>query len=412
MRLSTAYSYESSVYELQRRQEEMSTAQQQMTSGKRVERPGDDPTAAAQIERALVEESRGRQLQRSVDASRNVMTLTEAALGDAVDLSQRAREALVAAGNGSYNATERQALATTLKEIRNQLLGVANQKDGAGNLLFGRQGNTSGPYVDNGSGVTTTASGGALAGSGSENLPLSIDGPAVWLQVPSGNGVFETGAGAGNTGTGWVTAGQVTDPSAWSALSSHGYTVSFANDPTSGKLTYSVTDDATGSALADASGNTAILYQPGKSITLVPGIEFSVSGTPAAGNDSFHIGDSDTSLNVFKALDKAVAALSSPTANAGQVMQAVNAGMSDLDQVLSTFQASRSQVGETLNRLDGIESRTSGRILSAQTTRSDVEDVDMVQAISEFTNRQTSYQAALQSYSIVQKMSLFNYISG
>lgn len=412
MRLSTAYSYESSVYELQRRQEEMSKAQQQMTSGKRVERPGDDPTAAAQIERALVEESRGKQLQRSVDASRNVMTLTESALGDAVDLSQRARESLVAAGNGGYGASERQALAATLKEIRGQLLAVANQKDGAGNLLFGRQGDTSAPYVDNGSGVTTTATGGGLAGSGSENLPLSIDGPAVWLQVPSGNGVFETGAASGNTGTGWVTAGQVTDPSAWSALSSHGYTVSFASDPTSGKLTYSVTDDATGSAMADASGNTSFNYQAGKSITVVPGIEFAISGTPAPGNDTFHVGDATSNLNVFKALDRAVAALSDPNANAGQVMQAVNTGIADLDQVMSKFTASRAQVGETLNRLDGVESRNSGRILAAQTSRSNAEDADMVQTISEFTNRQTSYQAALQSYATVQKMSLFNYISG
>ncbi len=50
--------------------------------------------------------------------------------------------------------------------------------------------------------------------------------------------------------------------------------------------------------------------------------------------------------------------------------------------------------------------------LAAQTERSTAEDLDMVQAISEFQNRQTGYDAALKAYSLVQRMSLFNYIGG
>jgi flagellar hook-associated protein 3 FlgL len=36
----------------------------------------------------------------------------------------------------------------------------------------------------------------------------------------------------------------------------------------------------------------------------------------------------------------------------------------------------------------------------------------MVQAISDFQTRQTGYDAALRAYSMVQRMSLFNYING
>jgi flagellar hook-associated protein 3 FlgL len=35
----------------------------------------------------------------------------------------------------------------------------------------------------------------------------------------------------------------------------------------------------------------------------------------------------------------------------------------------------------------------------------------MIKGISEFQNAQVGYQAALQSYAQVQKLSLFNYIS-
>ena len=110
------------------------------------------------------------------------------------------------------------------------------------------------------------------------------------------------------------------------------------------------------------------------------------------------------------ALDRSLAVLSDPNANSGEVMQAVNAGLRDMDQALSSFSSARAMVGETLNRIDGLADRTDARILSAKTTRSNAEDLDMVGAISDFSNKQTSYQAALQSYSLVQKLSLFNYI--
>jgi hypothetical protein len=48
--------------------------------------------------------------------------------------------------------------------------------------------------------------------------------------------------------------------------------------------------------------------------------------------------------------------------------------------------------------------------LDAQTERSEAEDLDLMAAISDFQNRQTGYDAALKTYSIVQQMSLFEYL--
>ena len=50
-------------------------------------------------------------------------------------------------------------------------------------------------------------------------------------------------------------------------------------------------------------------------------------------------------------------------------------------------------------------------LLAAQTERSNAEDLDMVQAVSDFQNKQSGYDAALKSYSLVQKLSLFQYLS-
>jgi flagellar hook-associated protein 3 FlgL len=67
--------------------------------------------------------------------------------------------------------------------------------------------------------------------------------------------------------------------------------------------------------------------------------------------------------------------------------------------------------GDALNRIDGVTSRLDTIKLQAGVERSNAEDLDMVHAISEFQNQQTGYDAALKSYSMVQRMSLFQYLN-
>src|SRR6185369_1472631 len=199
MRLSTANSYDATIATLQRRQQEMSDAQVQLTTGKRVNRASDDPTAAARAERARATQSRADAGKRAADASQNAMQLTESALGDASDLLQQARESLVAAGNGSYSDADRSTLATKLTELRRQLLSVANRTDGAGTYLFGGQGAATPPFVD-------TAAGVQIGVASDETLPITTDGQATWLQAPTGNGVVRTSALVQN-GSAWIDAG-------------------------------------------------------------------------------------------------------------------------------------------------------------------------------------------------------------
>ena len=78
---------------------------------------------------------------------------------------------------------------------------------------------------------------------------------------------------------------------------------------------------------------------------------------------------------------------------------------------MNQLQAARSQAGQWLNRADAIQSVQEGRTIQLEADRSRAEDLDMVKGISDFTRIQTGYQAALQSYAQVQKLSLFNFIS-
>jgi len=308
MRIASASAFETSIGNLQRRQQDLTDTQNRLTSGKRVEASSDDPVAAARAERALAAMVRGEANQRALDASRNVTQQAESALGDAGELMQQAREAVVNAGNGSYSDSDRLTLANALKGIRDQLLAVANRTDGAGNYIFGGQGTQAPPFVDASGGVAYQGTGGQTAVPSEESLPTSLDGAKIWLQAPN----------------------------------------------------------------------------------------------PQAGG---------AGLSVFGVLDRVIGELKTTGLSGTQIQQNAAAGLRDVDAVANNLLATRSAAGDTLNRLDTVEQRIAAGKLAAQTDRSNAEDLDMVQAVSDFQNKQSGYDAALKTYSMVQRLSLFQYLS-
>lgn len=397
-RISTAQAFDSSLQQLQKRQAELSEMQSQLTTGKRVNRASDDPTAAARAERALASVAHVEADQRGVEASKALMSQTESSLGDANDLLQRARELLVSAGNGSYGDEQRKSVATELQGIRAQLLAVANRSDGANGYLFAGQGASQPPFIDAPGAVQYRGTAGQSQTAGTEGLPITMDGGATWLSARTGNGVFETRVTTAN-GSASIDVGSVVNPS---ALTGSTYDLQFTN--TAGVVTYSVLKDGA------ATAQTNVAYQPGTAIQ-IDGMAVTVTGTPANG-DAFQLLPSTPTLSVFDTLDKAVADLSATGKRNSQITQDSTMNLRNLDQVMTRLQAARSDTGVTLNRIDGVTDRLDGLKLAGETEKSAAQDIDMVQAISDFQSKQSGYDAALKSYSMVQRLSLFQYLNG
>lgn len=398
-RISTIESLQGTLSNLQSLQAKTFEAQERLTTMMRVSKASDDPAAAARAERARAVMMRNESTQRSVDASTNAMTLAESALGEAMELIQQARELAVQAGNASYTDAERRNLATQLREIRLQLMGVANRTDGGDGYIFSGQGAPGAPFVDAPGGVRYTGSGGTMAVSGgSEPLPLTLDGGFTWLSASTGNGVFETSNV--NSSTAWIDEGTVSDPSNLNEP----YTIDFYDD--NGTTRYTVTR---------GDGTTAVdgAYVDGQAIE-IDGLTVTINGSPQVG-DQFGIAQSEADLSVFDAMDALIGVLDAPAdqpRSDAEVTQAVQQGLRDLDQVMFHMEGSRGLVGETLNRLEGFTTRLADSTLAAETARSNAEDLDMTKGITEFETLQTTYSAALQSYSMVQRLSLFDYIQG
>lgn len=396
LRISTRGVTEAGIETLQKRQVEMAEAQERLTTGKRVHKASDDPAAAARAERALAGQMRAETSQRAVDASRTAMSLSETAMGDAIELLQQAREAMVAAGNASYSDQERANLAEKVKAIRNQLLSVANRTDGAGTFLFGGQGATTQPFVDAAGGVSYRGISGERRTEMGTDLPLTVNGDGVFMTARTGNGVFQTSAGAG-VSTAWIDNGQVSNPA---ALTGSTYSLQFS--VSGGATTYAVLRDGNPTAV------TAAPYVSGQDIT-VDGMTFRISGAPANGN-TFTVAPATSTLSIFDALDRASVQLATSGRSNAQIAQANTNALRDIDQSMAQLQGARAVAGEMLGRIDGETSRLDDQKLANQIQRSSAEDLDMTEAISKFQNMQTGYDAALKSYSMVQRLSLFEYL--
>ena len=135
-----------------------------------------------------------------------------------------------------------------------------------------------------------------------------------------------------------------------------------------------------------------------------------VESTPAVGDD-FEVRPSASTLSVFDTMDKAIGDLSTAGKGGAQITQDSVMNLRNVDQVMTRLSSTRADTGGTLNRIDSVTDRLGSLELQGKTERSNAEDLDMVQAISEFQSKQSGYDAALKSYAMVQRLSLFQYLN-
>jgi flagellar hook-associated protein 3 FlgL len=395
MRVPTLHTSRQQLDIISTRQAEQVRLQQQIASGVRVRGPGDDPAAAAQAELARSSLARLAQDQRATQLATSVLSTADGAIARGVDLLQSARDGLVAAGNPAYSATDRQALAMQLRSAREQLLQVANATDGAGGYVFGGQGTATQPVGGSQNPAFLAPAGEQRIGDGGA-YDATVDGRAVFIAVPEGNGVFSTASAAGNTGGGWIGAGSVYDAN---LLTGRSYEITIGG--TAAAPTYAVTDTSTTPATPVSSGP----FTSGADIDIA-GQRVRISGTPATG-DRFELAPAGQ-RSVFATLDDAIAMLESTTLSKPAYNERLEQALTGVDRALDGFNLARARVGESLK---GVDAATSQNELSsiAQTARkSGLVDTDIPQAIADLQASQASTEAALKVYASSGRKSLFD----
>jgi len=137
MRVTEQMRYDSVANNLSQLSSRQAKAAQEAQTGVRVNLPSDDPIAAAQLARLAASQSQVTARRSTISSVRGDAELAESSLQQASDLLASARELAMQGGNGALNANERATLAQQVKDIRDQLVGVANTKGTSGYLFAG-----------------------------------------------------------------------------------------------------------------------------------------------------------------------------------------------------------------------------------------------------------------------------------
>jgi flagellar hook-associated protein 3 FlgL len=455
MRVATTTLFSISTSGLQKHISDQAKLQEQLSSGRRVLTPADDPIASA---RALTIEqtaSINAQYATNSGSADSALSLTESTISQVVKVIQDVQSLTVQAGDAALSKSEKEMLATELNGRYEELLGLANSRDGNGIYMFsGFQGATE-PFsqVSFGS-VTYNGDEGQrkIQISSGRQIPISENGSAIFQKIKNGNGTYSTGAATGNLGSGIISPGEVLDPGKWAAAPSpQDFSVQFywaanPDKPTEPIVTYDLIDNTTGASLIDGTASAATRttgprsYVAGGSIdfkqlpgeTAVPawdyGARVSVEGLPVqvdpetklpvgtpGASDSFNVVAS-SNVDLFSTMGDFSVALTEYMTDGSGMNQALfqnrlNDVMQRLSNGLTNVLTVQASIGSRMKETESVQDTNEDLQLQYSKTLSGLRDLDYAQAISDFSQNQMLLEATRQSFAKVQGLSLFNYIS-
>jgi flagellar hook-associated protein 3 FlgL len=157
----------------------LARTQEQAATGKRINRPSDDPVDYRTARNLHDSLSQTQQFERSIDLSRTRIRTTESAINASHQILSEAKVAALAARNDSAGDTDRPARLQQVEALFEQLLDHANSVSPGGGYVF------SGTASDT---ETFARSGGFVSGSPPPVVPFA--GENSNLEVEIDEGVF------------------------------------------------------------------------------------------------------------------------------------------------------------------------------------------------------------------------------
>jgi flagellar hook-associated protein 3 FlgL len=161
------------------------TALEQLSTGKRVNVPSDDPAAAASEVQNLAAESRIDQYTQSVGSLTSMFQTADSSLNSVVTSLNQAISLGTEAANGTSSAANQQEIATQVQGIVSQVVQLANSTY-QGSYLFSGTGTTQ-PFTQTATGVTYNGNSGvnSVAIDDGRNLQTNVPGNQIFQQSGS-----------------------------------------------------------------------------------------------------------------------------------------------------------------------------------------------------------------------------------
>ena len=324
----------------------LNTLNKQLTTGKEISKPSDNPFKTARIMQMYSDISANKQYNENIKYTINWLDTTDVALEQIGNSAQRIRELMVSAGNASYGSDEKNALKEEINEKINEIAQVLNT-------------NYDGKYI--------------FGGTKSLSKPVGVE------KDSNGNNILVFKDDNGNS------------------FNEEGKAYIKNADGT-------ITRDANGNLAVEANPKPEyekLLNQMNAnlSVEVSNGVNMNYNvGTPS-------ILTLKNGNNVMKLLNDVVNNLDKDDSS-----DVIKGNLEEMDLFISNVSSIRGEVGAKQNRMDSAKTQNEEQNLTMKDVLSKTEDIDIAEKTIDLATLQAIYQASLQvSASIIQK-SLVDYI--
>lgn len=399
MRVSTTLLQRQAAASIREQQAEVEDTRERLASGRRLLSPSEDPSGTERLARLTRGLEELRQFGANADRVTERLELEESTLASITNTLQRVRELAIRAGNAGLTDGDRASIAVELEGTLDTLVDLANTRDADGQALFAGTRSDVVPWVRGAGGVLY---------DGDDAVRRVRVGPDAFVadghsgleafgSARAGNGVFETGAVATNTGTGRIDRGNLAG-----TFLPDDYRIEIVAG--AGGRDYRVLDG--GGAVV-----TSGAYVDGGAIEFA-GVRVVVSGEAAVG-DAFTVAASRR-ITMFEAVEGLVAAVASgASAPAARALNddARASALADVDAVLGRVLDVRADVGARLG-LVAVQKDLGERLaLTTEEAASSIRDVDVVEAVIRLESQATTLEAAQRAFARLQGLSLFRFLN-
>ena len=185
MRVTQAGFYNQAAQQLGKQQAKVFETQAQLSSGKNILKPSDDPALATSINKLKSQIDVNQRYLTNLERMQDTLKMQESSITNAVDVIARIKELGVQGANDTYNASDRKSIAIEVGELISSLTDLGNMRGTDGAYLFSGYSQGQPPFSQSSSGVVT------YTGS-TDALKVMVDeGRSMQLGVP-GSDVFGT----------------------------------------------------------------------------------------------------------------------------------------------------------------------------------------------------------------------------
>jgi flagellar hook-associated protein 3 FlgL len=410
MRVATLQSFTNGLNSILDNQTQVNNTQQQVSTGRRVLTPADDPIAATKILQLQQDAALREQFGKNMTGAEGRLTLEETQLAGITENLTRMKELTVKAGDGSQTIGDRQAIAAEVREILGATVDLMNAKDAGGEYLFGGFKGGTLPFQQNENGRYDYAGDEGqrfLSIASSTTVATGDNGKNLFVDVEAADNTFTTELSPLNKGTVFINPGFVVDEEAYDDFYPEDIVITFNADSaiTPPGSNYTVRQASDGRVIE---GFDAQEYSEGSNI-IIAGISVKISGKPEPGDELFvnsseKQGITDTIFRLMDGLEN----LGDNPEDSAILNNLLEDTLNNLAFAQSSISQVRSEVGARLNVVENTEGLAADIDLVSKEVLSKLSDVDFAEAVSRLSLQTFLLEAAQQSYAKIQNLSLFN----